>query len=256
MELDELVDHSVLPEHLGHPEHEVGSCRALGELAGEPEPHHFGQQHVDGLADHGRLGFDATNTPSHDTEAVDHGGVAVGPDQAVRVQPLPIVPDHLGQVLEVDLVNDAGRRRHHPEVGEGRLSPFQELVALLVALEFLARVDDQCIRSGEGVDLHRVVDHEIGRDEGVHLLRRTLVTGHADDGGSHGGEVDDRGDAREVLEHHPTRSEGDLALADPDGVVFGNPLDVVGRDREAVVVAEHRLQEHLYRIGKPIGLRQ
>jgi hypothetical protein len=39
-----------------------------------------------------------------------------------------------GQVLDVDLVDDAGARRDDLEVVERRLAPAQELVALAVAL--------------------------------------------------------------------------------------------------------------------------
>ena len=39
-----------------------------------------------------------------------------------------------GEVLDVDLVHDAGARRHDLEVVERALAPAQELVALAVAL--------------------------------------------------------------------------------------------------------------------------
>ena len=102
------------------------------------KPDDLRKQHVDRLAHHGRLGLDPADAPADHPEAIDHRGVAVGAHQAVRVQPLTVVPDHLGQILEVDLVDDAGGRRHHPEVGERRLAPLQELVPLLVSLELLA----------------------------------------------------------------------------------------------------------------------
>ena len=54
-----------------------------------------------------------------------------------------VVPHDLGEVLEVDLVDDAGRRRHDAEVVEGALAPLQELVALVVALELALAVDLQ-----------------------------------------------------------------------------------------------------------------
>ena len=38
VELDELVDHAVLAQHLGDGEHEIGRGDALLELAGEPKP--------------------------------------------------------------------------------------------------------------------------------------------------------------------------------------------------------------------------
>ena len=110
------------------------------EAAGEPESDHFREEHVDRLAHHRRLSLDAADSPAHDAEAVDHRGVAVGADQAVRVEPLPVVPDHLGQVLQVHLMDDPGGGRDHPEVGEGGLAPLEELVTLLVALELLAEL--------------------------------------------------------------------------------------------------------------------
>ena len=63
-------------------------------------------------------------------------------------------------------MDDAGRGRDDPEVGEGGLAPLEELVSLLVALELLARVDRQGVGSGEGVDLDRMVDHQVDRDQG------------------------------------------------------------------------------------------
>ena len=43
---------------------------------------------------------------------------------------------HIRQVFEIDLVHDAGHRRDNAEVVESLLSPFQELVAFAVAMEF------------------------------------------------------------------------------------------------------------------------
>ena len=49
--------------------------------------------------------------------------------------------DHRGQVFEVDLMDNAGGRRNHAEVGESVLPPAEELVALEVAAEFQIHVD-------------------------------------------------------------------------------------------------------------------
>jgi hypothetical protein len=110
--------------------------------AGEADADDLGDEHVDRLAEHDRLGLDAADAPADDAEAVDHGGVRVGADEAVRVEAseLPVLfPDDLGEVLEVDLVDDAGRGRDDAEVGEGALAPLEELIALAVALELEAR---------------------------------------------------------------------------------------------------------------------
>ena len=98
----------------------------------------FRDQHRDRLAQHGRLGLDAADAPAQDGQAVDHGGVAVGADDGVGIGDGRLAfgqgPDGLGQVLEVDLVADAGAGGHDAEVVEGRRAPAQEFVALDVAL--------------------------------------------------------------------------------------------------------------------------
>ena len=81
MELDELPDHAVRPEHLGDTEHEVRRRCPLGQLTRQFEANHLRQQHVDGLTDHDRFGLDAADAPADDAKSVDHRGVTVGSDQ-------------------------------------------------------------------------------------------------------------------------------------------------------------------------------
>jgi hypothetical protein len=69
--------------------------------------------------------------------------VTVGPDQAVGIETLTIVPNNPGEVLEVDLMDDARGRGHDAEIGECRLPPLEELISLLVALELFLGVDNQ-----------------------------------------------------------------------------------------------------------------
>ena len=113
------------------------------------------------------------------------------------------VLDHAREVLEVDLVADAGVRRHHGEVVERGLAPAQERVALLVALELELGVALEGEPLGELVDLDRVVDHELGRHERVDLRGVAAEVLHRV---AHGGEVDDRRDAGEVLHQHARRA--------------------------------------------------
>ena len=117
VELDELGDDAVLAKHLGHGQDQVGRGPALGQLAVEAEADDLRQQHRDRLAEHRRLGLDPADAPAEDAEAVDHRRVRVGPDQRVGVGLRGLAAaaavDDLGDVLEVDLVADAGRRRDH-----------------------------------------------------------------------------------------------------------------------------------------------
>ena len=111
-ELDELANDAVLAKGFGDGEDEVGGGGAFAELAGEAEADDLGDEHGDGLAEHGGLGLDAADAPAEDAEAVDHGGVGVGADQGVgvgegRAVGLGRGEDDAGEVLEVDLVADA-----------------------------------------------------------------------------------------------------------------------------------------------------
>ncbi len=75
VELDELAHHTVLAQQLGDREHQVGSRRALGQRTRQLEADDLRDQHAHRLAQHGRLGLDASDTPAEDAQAVDHRGV-------------------------------------------------------------------------------------------------------------------------------------------------------------------------------------
>ena len=144
VELDELVHHALLAQHLHDLEHEVGRGGALDHPPGQLEADHLGDQHRHRLPEHRRLRLDAADAPAEHREAVHHRRVAVGADQRVGIgdehaRRILVGPDRLRQVLEVHLVADAGPRRHHPEIVEGALPPLQELVALDVALVLAGR---------------------------------------------------------------------------------------------------------------------
>ena len=148
-------------------EGEGGGGGALGEVARESEADDLGGEHIDGLAQHDRLRLDAAHAPPDDAQTIDHGGVRVGADEGVGEDVVRAVDafgeDAPREVLEVDLVHDAGGWRDDAEVVERLLAPLEELVALVVALELLLRVHGQRDARREVVDLHRVVDDEIRR---------------------------------------------------------------------------------------------
>ena len=68
-------------------------------------------------------------------------------------------------MLEVDLVADAGCGRNDAEVVEGVLAPLEERVALAVALEVALGVYGKGAGVAEGIDLDRVVDHQVDVDQ-------------------------------------------------------------------------------------------
>ena len=239
VELDELADHAVGPEHLGDGQDQVGGRHALLQGAGQLEAYDLGDEHVVGLAKGYGLGLDAPDAPAEDAEAVDHGGVAVGPDERVRHRHAVLDDNALRQVLQVDLVDDPGGRRDDREVVEGLLAPLQELVALSVALELALGVELQGRRRPEGVDLDRVVYNQIGRDERVDLL---WISAHVLHRAPHRREVNDSRHPGKVLHDDPGRQVGQL-IADRLRPA-GKRLHVILRDELPTRIAKQGLEHH------------
>ena len=124
-------------------------------------------QHRDWLAEHRGLSFDTAHAPAEHAEAIDHSRVRVCAHNRIRIgrarAVLVGVEDDAAQVLEIHLVNNARVGRHDAEIVERRLTPLEERVALLIALEFDLGVEIERIRSTVVVNLHRVVDDEFRR---------------------------------------------------------------------------------------------
>lgn len=79
-EFNESADDTTLSEHLSDGEDEISSSGGLWELTSELESDNFGENHGDWLSEHDGFTFDTTDTPTDDTETIDHGGVRVSSD--------------------------------------------------------------------------------------------------------------------------------------------------------------------------------
>ncbi len=111
---------------------------------------------------------------------------------------------------------DAHAGRHGGEVAKGGLAPFEERVALAVALELEKRVG--LVGHGRAVlvDLHGVIDDELGGSEGIDAFG---IAAECLDGVAHGGEIDDGGNAGEVLHEDAGRHVSNFAA----GLGFRDP---------------------------------
>ena len=160
------------------------------------------------MSEHHGLGFDPTDAPAEDSETVDHRRVGVGADKGVGNPQTAFLTGYAGDPLEVDLVDDAAAGRDSTEVIEALLAPFEELVALEVALVLYLEVE--LARIGEAardIDLDRVVDYQIYGDLRVHHLRVATQCHHRI---PEGGDVDHGGDSCEILQDHPAGAEWNL----------------------------------------------
>ena len=212
-------------------------------VAREVDADDFRREKIDRLPEHARLGLNTPDAPSDDAEAIDHGRVRVGADKGVRIIDGALggfrAQDSLGEVFEIDLVNDADSRRNHAEGLKGLLAPFEELIAFAIPLEFYFEVQAQRIGRTEEVHLHRVIDHKIHRHQRLDDLGILLQFG---DRGAHCCEIDQERHAGEVLQHDARDDEGNLLLRGRLCIPCGQSLDVLLRNLLAIAVAEHRFK--------------
>ena len=256
VELHEFADHALLAQHLRDGEHEIGRGRAFAKLPGELEADHLRNEHGDGLTEHGRLCLDAAHAPAEHAQAVDHRGMRVGADEGIGVSErtrralFRRREDDARQVLEIDLVDDAGVGRHHFEILERVLPPAQECVALAVAPELQVGVDLNGLRIAELVDLHGVVDDELDRLERIDARR---LAAHFCHGIAHGRQIDDRGHAGEILEQHAARRERDLGVRLRARIPLGERANLLGPHRAPVFRAKQVLERYAERVRELAG---
>ena len=201
VKFDELADDAFLAKGGGDGEDEIGGSGAFGQAAVKLEADDWGNHHREWLAEHRGFGFDAADAPAEDAEAIDHCGVRVGADERIRIgEPGAIFllgENDFGEVFEIYLVADAGVGRDDLEIVECFLAPAEESVALDIAKEFDFGVEGESAGVAELIDLHRVVNDEIGGEEGIDFFWIATEIAH---GFAHCCQVHDCGDAGEILQ--------------------------------------------------------
>ena len=136
-ELDELADDAVLAQPLGDRQHEIGRRRAFGQRArsaGSRAPAESASRSAD-RASPPRLRCRRRPTPPRrarsPSSCASRCRRACRDTRACRRRSSSR-HDDAREVLEVDLMDDAGVGRHDAEIAEGLLAPAQERVALLL----------------------------------------------------------------------------------------------------------------------------
>ena len=131
------------------------------------------------------------------------------------------------------------------EVVERALAPAQEGVALAVPLELELGVAAEREPRGELVDLHGVVDHELGREQRVDLRRVAAEVAHRV---AHRGEVDDAGTPVKSC----SRTRAGVKEISRLGSAFATQAATASTSSPSVaVLAEHVLEQDPQRVGQP-----
>ena len=121
--LDELPDHACRPQQLRDGQHQIGRSRALRHRAREPEADDLGIS-IDTASPSIAASASMPPTPQPSTPSPLIIVVCESVPTSVSGNAMAVARlDHAREELEVDLVHDAGVRRHDLEVVEGRLAP-------------------------------------------------------------------------------------------------------------------------------------
>ena len=139
-ELHEFANHAVFTQHLNDSQGHVRRRHSWLKIAREANTDHVGCEHVDGLAEHDRFGFNPADAPTEHTESVDHRRVRIRSDQRIGQPHAFFLASDACQKFEVDLMDNSTGRRHGLEIGQRLLPPLEEGVALHVAVVFNVEV--------------------------------------------------------------------------------------------------------------------
>ena len=143
---------------------------------------------------------------------------------------------------------DACAGGHNAEVIKRFLAPFQEGIALHVALVFTVHVHLERTWVAELVDHYRVVDDQINRVQRVDFIRVATKRHNAV---AHRCKVNNGRNACEILHQNTGRAVGDLAWV---FAAFGTPFcecfDIVNANRFAIFKAQHVFQNDLQGRGQ------
>ena len=167
--------------------------------------------------------------------------MAVGTDQRVGIRDAVLGEYSLGEIFQVDLMHDAGGWWNDSKVVEGLRTPAEELITLLIALKFQIDVLLQRATRSERIDLHRVVDDQVTRDERIDLLG---IATHANHRRSQCREIDNSRHASEVLQDDSTRHEGQLNLRRLRSVPICQCLHVIGGHHKVIDIPQQRFEQH------------
>ena len=147
-------------------------------------------------------------------------------------------------MFQIDLVHNAHGGWDDPEIIKRLLPPFQEAITLAVPFKFKVAVDGEGFPGSERVDLDRVVDNQIARDQRIHQRCSVRVSRHTDNGITHGGQVNNRGDTGEVLENDPAWGKRNLDLASLSTSPIEDVFDVMPSDRGTITLPSCRLKQN------------
>ena len=154
------------------------------------------------------------------------------------------------QVLEINLVYNAGVGGNHPKVFERSLPPAKELVPFAIALIVQVDIGSKRLGCAEGVHLNRVINYELDRLQRVYAGWIAAQSRHRV---SHRGQVHDGRNTGEVLEQDARGRERNFSCR-----TTRNParqsFHIFRRHNDAILGPEQILEENAQGVWKTVNV--
>ena len=230
-ELDELSNNILLTKELGHFQGQVCRSRNLRQLTSQVNPDDLRNREIGSFSQHGCFCFDTPNTPTEDSDTIDHGRMAVCTEHGIRVELAILFDDDITEEFDIDLVDNTRSWRYSPVIVKGLFSPLEELIALIITLELQVNVFFKGRLRSIEIYLNRVVNDQIDWNFWVNEVRISAIFYNSI---PHGSKVYDYWYSCKILQNNPTRFEGNFAFRfgcrighQIFNVIFGNIYPVI-----------------------------
>ena len=143
-----------------------------GSLPVNLNPDYYRQEHRSRLTKHAGLRLNTAHAPTNHAEAVDHGGVRIGSNYRVWIRGAAGIKDDWSQYWRFTWctipVSGGTTRKFLSDDS----APFQESVPLLISLKLdRGSAVTERVLSTEFIDLNRMVDDKIHRDQWISFSR-------------------------------------------------------------------------------------
>ena len=151
--------------------------------------------------------------------------------------------NHARKIFEIYLVADSRVWRHYLEIVKCGLTPAQKCISLHVALKFQLRVEPESIDAAKIIDLHGMVDDQLGGEQRIDALG---ISAHALHRFAHCSQIDDCRHTSKILQQHPRGHEGNFFFS-RSGTPIGQRLDVRGVNESVVFAAQKIFKQNAQR---------
>ncbi len=179
----------------------------------------------------------------------------VGAHQGVRIGHRhiagPFGHDYPSQIFKIYLVTDARIWGDDVEIIKAFLGPLEQGIAFGVTVVFFGDIPGNGIGRAKIVDLNRMIDNQIHRDQWIYFLR---IATQLFDSIAHGCKIDHRRNARKILHQHPCRVVRNFNRRIVAFLPARDIVQVFFEDHVPVQLAQQVFNQNFNRIGQALHI--